>query len=336
MSKTLDATIRYRIINNCLRNKFKKFPTKQTLIQACEDKLGTSISERTIDTDLNEMRYNEGLGYFAPIEFDRKTKGYYYTDSNYSIDTIPIGQSDLNAIFFAAEILGQYKNVTILNDFKGAVNKIVDTIKVQRILNDEPSLNGLVQLDKMENIPGSEFLNELIESIKSRYLNSIHYKKFGSDEVKIYTFEPYVLKEFDGLWYVTGKISNSENIRTFALDRIQKVEVEPIIFNLDKTFDREIYYNSVYGVTHTNSTLEIVRLRTDHSTARFISIRPIHKSQIKIKETKDFVWFEMHLVLNPEIESKLISFGSGCLVESPKKLKESLKEKITQMLRNYE
>lgn len=336
MSKTLDAAIRYRIINSCLINKFKKFPTKQELQDACEKKLGFTVSERTIDKDLNEMRYNDSLGYFAPIEFDRKTKGYYYTDENYSIDKIPIGRTDLNAIEFAVEILGQYKNVSILNDFKGAVNKIVDTVKVQRILYDEPSLNGLIQLDIMDNIPGSEHLNDLVEGLKSRYICTLFYKKFGSEESKEYQFEPYMLKEFDALWYVTGKLSDTENYRTFALDRIQKVVLSNTLFIVNKDFDRQIYYNSVYGVTHINELPSKVVLKVDQITARFLSIRPIHKSQSKIKATEEFVWFEINLVLNPEIETKLMSLGNGCVVESPLILKNSIKDKLKKALENYE
>lgn len=336
MSKNLDAAIRYRIINSCLRNKFRKFPTKQELKEACESKLGIEVSERTIDKDIFEMRFNDSLGYNAPIEFDRKTKGYFYTDPNYSIDSIPIGASDLNAIEFAAEILGQYKNVNILNDFKGAVNKIVDTIKVQRILHDEPSLQGLVQLDNMENIPGSEFLNDCIECIKSRYVAELEYKKFNSTDAKKYFFEPYILKEYDGLWYITGKLSESGEIRTFALDRILEVKVTNSIFTTDATFDREIYYHNVFGVTHTNALPQKITIEADWNTARFLKVRPLHKTQMEIASTDEKVTFEFELVLNPELETKLMSLGFGCVVVSPKELRESIKQKLNKALSNYE
>lgn len=335
MSKNLDAVIRYRIINNCLRNKFKTFPTKQELKEACEDKLDTAVSERTIDKDLNEMRYNESLGYFAPIVFDRKTKGYSYSDPNYSIDSIPIGKSDLNAIEFAAEILGQYKNVNILNEFKGAVDKIVDTVKVQRMFFDEPSLQGSIQLGNMDYIPGSEHLNNLIECIKSKYVCVLNYKKFGSEEGKEYDFEPYILKEYNGLWYATGKVQSNDSIRTFALDRILNVEVTETFFKLDGSFDKEIYYNNVYGVTHNQSPPEKIRIKTDWLTARFLEIKAIHKSQQEVQRNADFVWFQLDLVLNIELETKLMSLGNGCTVERPLALKNSIKERLQKALLNY-
>jgi predicted DNA-binding transcriptional regulator YafY len=194
----------------------------------------------------------------------------------------------------------------------------------------------LIQLDIMDNIPGSEHLNDLVESLKSRYVCSLFYKKFGSQEAKEYQFEPYMLKEFDALWYVTGKLSDTEDYRTFALDRIQKVTLSNIFFVINKDFNREVYYNSVYGVTHINESPSKVVLRVDHMTARFLSIRPIHKSQRKTYETGDFVRFEIDLVLNPEIETKLMSLGNGCVVESPAILKNSIKDKLKKALENYE
>lgn len=335
MSKNLDAVIRYRIINSCLRNKFKLFPTKLELLEACEEALGASVSERTIDKDLNEMRFNESLGYFAPIIFDRKTKGYSYEDPNYSIDAIPIGKSDLNAIEFAAEILGQYKNVNILNEFKGAVDKIVDTVKVQRMLFDEPTLQGSVQLDNMDYIPGSEHLNNLIECIKSKYVCDLSYKKFGSEESKQYLFEPFILKEYNGLWYVTGKFQEKDSIRTFALDRITDINVTEVFFKTDTSFDKEIYYNNVYGVTHNQTNPEQIVIKTDLGAARYLEIKPIHKSQKEVRRNNDFVWFELTLVLNIELETKLMSLGNGCTIESPSILRDSIKQRLEKALTNY-
>ena len=336
MSKNLDAVIRYRVINKCLRNKFKQFPTKDELKDACEEALGCEVSERTIDKDIYEMRYNDSLGYFAPIKYDKRTKGYSYEDPNYSIDAIPIGSSDLNAIEFAAEILGQYKNVNILNEFKGAVDKIVDTVKVQRMIYDQPNLEGLVQLDNLEYVPGSEFLNDLIEFIKTKNSVKMEYKKFGSDETKSYTFDPYMLKEYNGLWYVTGYVQSYKDIRTFALDRFTHLESVNELFDVIDDFNREVYYHNVFGVTHTNQNPVKVVIKTAISTAQYLKIIPIHKSQEIVKEEKDFVWFSYNLVLNIELETKLMSLGNGCEVVEPQVLRSAIKSRIHESLKNYD
>ena len=69
------ALIRYKTIDNCLRNRFRKW-TLEDLVEACsealleyEGKTG-SVSLRTIQLDIQNMR-SEKLGYNAPIYSER-------------------------------------------------------------------------------------------------------------------------------------------------------------------------------------------------------------------------------------------------------------------------
>ena len=50
------------------------------LMRVCGD-----VSKRTIQLDLEAMRYDDGLGFFAPIVYGKKTKTYHYSDKGYSI-----------------------------------------------------------------------------------------------------------------------------------------------------------------------------------------------------------------------------------------------------------
>jgi hypothetical protein len=65
-----------------------KSASKQSIADDCYEKLDNEVSLRTIENDICAMRYNEGLGYYAPIENDHSRKGYVYTDTDYSIDKI--------------------------------------------------------------------------------------------------------------------------------------------------------------------------------------------------------------------------------------------------------
>ena len=89
MPKNKEALIRYRVINRSLKDF--QYVTKEKMIQACEDTLDIHpIGERTIDGDIHDMRFDNGLGYFAPIKYDRTKRAYYYEDPDYSIDNIPL------------------------------------------------------------------------------------------------------------------------------------------------------------------------------------------------------------------------------------------------------
>ena len=86
------ALIRYRTIDRCLRNVARPFPSKEELRAACEEALygsdGDRISTSTLEKDLNAMRYDGALGYYAPIAYHRDERGYYYEEEGFSIDNL--------------------------------------------------------------------------------------------------------------------------------------------------------------------------------------------------------------------------------------------------------
>ena len=92
MPQNLNALIRYKTIDRCLRNRFKPC-TIEVLIETCSEALGEArgvyrkVSERTIRDDLRVMR-SDSLGFEAPINV--KDGVYFYDDPEYSIFNVPI------------------------------------------------------------------------------------------------------------------------------------------------------------------------------------------------------------------------------------------------------
>ena len=163
MPKNKEALIRYRVINRCFIEK--TYVTKQELKEACERALDIyPIGERTIDADINAMRYDEGLGYNAPIKIDRVNKTYYYDDPNYSIDNIPLNEEELDSIVFASKLLEQFKDVEIFKTFTGSVQKLVDAINVYRH-NTEETYSNFIEFEKVEEQKGTEFIESLMDAV---------------------------------------------------------------------------------------------------------------------------------------------------------------------------
>ena len=75
------AVLRYRIIDECLTNTMRKYPSKDFIIEQIEEKTGKEISSSMFDKDIKGMKEMYG----APIAFDRLNKGYYYSQDGFSI-----------------------------------------------------------------------------------------------------------------------------------------------------------------------------------------------------------------------------------------------------------
>ena len=99
MPANKNALIRYRTIDRCLRNRYRRW-TLDDLVDACSDALydmegiAKGVSVRTVQGDLQIMR-SDKLGYYAPIEvYDNKY--YRYADPDYSITNTPVSTEDYN------------------------------------------------------------------------------------------------------------------------------------------------------------------------------------------------------------------------------------------------
>ena len=111
MPVSRNALIRYKTIDTCLRNRFRKW-TLEDLVDACSDALyeyegiDKGISKRTVQMDIQLMR-SEKLGYNAPIVV-KDHKYYTYEDPEYSITNTPLSEQDLKVMSEAVELLKQW------------------------------------------------------------------------------------------------------------------------------------------------------------------------------------------------------------------------------------
>lgn len=109
MPANKNALIRYKTIDNCLRNKYRRW-TLDDLVEACCDALyemegiRKGVCARTVQMDIQIMR-SDKLGYNAPIEVYDKIY-YRYADPDYSITEMPLTMDDCQLLKRAIDLLG--------------------------------------------------------------------------------------------------------------------------------------------------------------------------------------------------------------------------------------
>lgn len=132
MPANLNALIRYRTIDKCLSNPYRKW-TIEDLMEACskalEESRGiyTGISERTIREDIRVMR-SDILGFNAPIV--QKDGNYSYEDRDYSIFNVSIREADLlsRVLNFMLEIQSDIQHP----DMSDIIKRITRAITAQK------------------------------------------------------------------------------------------------------------------------------------------------------------------------------------------------------------
>lgn len=323
-----EAYIRYRILDQLLSNKKNKYPTVFDFMRAYEDTLGKSFSRRTITNDIEAMRSDNALGFFAPIKYSRKHEGYYYDDENYSISSFKLSDAEMESIGFTTKVLQQYKGIGIFSQFDEAVDKIMQAISIKNLLNEEEE-KEIIQLEKIQSFKGSEWLNPLLKAIKEHEPIVVTYQKFSSETAKELLIHPYLLKEYRNRWYLIAMTDRKKLVSTYALDRIQHIAGSPstpFVFSHD--FKPEIYFKHAYGITTFEGAPEKIVLRFDSQFAPYIITQPLHETQTLIRETPQGTEIQIEVGITAELIQDVLSFGNKVQVLAPSSLIDVIKNNL--------
>lgn len=324
-----NALIRYRIIDRCIRNKYKLFPSKRDLREACEDELygsvdGAHICDSTIEKDLFAMR----MEHDAPIKFSKRDKGYYYEDPEFTINDIPLTENDMEAISFAAKTLMQFKDVSLFRQFGSAIDKIVDHVAVSQ----DADAKQYIQFEAAVADGGNEFLTPLLEAIKLKRLATFDYASFVTGMLKPRKVLPLLLKQYRNRWYLISFDPSKQDYITYALDRMEEVEVTKETLDRPVDFDPDNYFKHAVGITSGNNEPSIVLLKVGTVAAKYLDSLPIHPSQ-KVKEMNDdHVVFSLHVSVTEELIREILSYGGEIAVLEPEALKQEIQRRAKRMV----
>ena len=127
MPANKNALIRYKTIDKCLRNRYRRW-TIEDLVDACSDALydmegiAKGVSMRTVQGDIQIMR-SDKLGYNAPIEvYDNKF--YRYEDPEYSINENPLNAEDYALVEKAVCLIGEMPEDNTVKELKTVLSKL--------------------------------------------------------------------------------------------------------------------------------------------------------------------------------------------------------------------
>ena len=320
------ALLRYRIIDRMLSNQGLTYPSKEDLRQACENALygseGEHISTSTIEKDLWAMRNEGELGYYAPIEYHAQNRGYYYTEEDYSIEELSLGDEDISAIRLAAQTLFQFRSIPIFSQYQSAIEKIVNRVAVSPGLEGEPAF---IQFEQSPSVPGQKWFEPLVEAIRDKRVVTLSYQKFGSETAKSYSVDPYLLKEYRNRWYLIAQDRNQESERTFGLERILSLEVTEQHYARLHAFDPEGYFSDSIGITVMEESPLNVEFKASLRQAPYIESQPIHPSQTIVKREDDGITFKVHVLITFELISVLLGMADQVEVLRPSLLRNHLR-----------
>lgn len=333
-----NALLRYRTIDNCLRNTRRQW-TLEDLIDACSDALyeytgkDELVSRRTVQLDIQKMRSSE-LGYEAPIEvYDHKY--YRYTDPDFSITDTPLSQQDMEQMADAVAVLKQLSGFSAFSGMEDIVGRLEDHLSAVRH-EKEP----VIYYEKNDALRGLHFIPQLYEAVSEKKPVVIRYQSFKAKDAHDFIFSPYVLKEFRNRWFVFGRREGAKMLLNLALDRIISISEAGKVhkFIEDPAFDPKTYFDDIVGVTKgPNDQKSVVKFLVAPEQVPYLVTKPLHHSQQVIQHNDDgSAVMQIEVVLNFEIERDLISYGEGLKVLYPRILVKHISNRLKAAAEQYE
>lgn len=302
------------------------------------------IKEKLIDAEVEGVVYNQfkndciklyhTFGTEIEIYKDKKNKKKYLF--KYAKDTEPI--------FFNYQQHGDFKLLLEnIHHFDQVFTNNLLSEKQKNFFIQENN-NPFVVYERNLDYENGDFqkkFSKLYESIKNKYVLDITYQPFGEEEFS-FSFHPQFIKQYNGRWFCFGKSEHKPEIELYNLPIdtriIEMVKNEKIHYQpLEKDFGIHDYFSDVIGVTvPSNVKTENIVLKVDNKTIKYIVSKPLPGQIGKIEPIDEhYTLVKLRLKPNFELERLLLSYGEKIEVLEPNYLREIIKQRIENSIKNY-
>lgn len=328
------ALLRYKTIDDCLRNRFRKW-TLDDLIEKVaavlydREGIATGVSRRTIQADIQVMR-SDKLGYNAPIVVTDK-KYYSYEDREFSITKAPINNADVEKMKEIVGVLKQFNGFSYFEEMSAMIARLENNL-----YKSTHKGRNYIQFENNHLLKGLQYINPLYQAILGQRSLLIEYKSFKALQSQQNIYYPYLLKEYRNRWFLICKPKKGVTLITLALDRILEFQELPNEKFVNPVIDFEVYYNDLLGVTKTEKDrAHKVILEIDKFNAPYVLTKPIHQSQTIIRENEDSIIIRIDVVPNFELEREILGFGECLKVLAPRFLASRIKKRLEKSAARY-
>lgn len=305
------------------------------------------VTERCIQKDIKFLEDELCLGierYRTDVVSQRTLKTVKkhclrYEEKGFSLFKPKFTEDERILLSSTLSLIGQFNG---LPGFEG-LDRLKEELHIE-------AKSGVIAFSHNPNAENSTLVGELFSAINKRIAIELHYHKFGCDTSKSIIFHPYLLKEYHTRWYVLGACYSDGFIATFALDRIEKIELRADIEY--KPCDIEIAerFDDIVGVTYyAKKPIERVLIWVSDNSKYYLQSRPIHEYQVFYKpgSAKDLQlrseypslqggqFSHIDCIPNRELVKELMSYGSELLVLGPKSLKKEITNHVELQRKFY-
>jgi len=279
------------------------------------------VTERTIRRDLEAL---QEAGF--PLYDDRQDgkKVWRLIDGYKQRLTQSFTLSELAALYFSRNMLSFLGGAPFASDLEAAFAKIREALPARSL----PYLARIQELFSTRPDPWKDYSSKqdviagLIDAILHQRQAKIAYYSFQSRRTKEYTLDPYRLVYYRGGLYLYARAHEYDEVRTFAVERAQKMEILDVGFEIPADFSPSEYARSAFGIS--GGKAETVELVFRPEMAGYIRERTWHESQQLSEDADGSVRLVMGVAPGFELKAWIKGFLPDVEVVRPKALRDEI------------
>ena len=337
MAITKNPLIRYKILDACFRNPFKKY-TKEILLDTLNEKLmelfddeSHCIKLRQMQDDIAFMKSAEGWNIELAEEFESKKRIFRYEDLNFSINNAPLNEIELSEFQSAIHVLSQFEGMP---QFEG-IQEIIAKLKYD--LKADNTKQPFIGFDTNQDLKGMEHFSLLYNTTQKQLPLQITYRDFKSEQPYTFTLHPYYLKQYNNRWFLFGL--HEETMKpdwNVAIDRIVLIEMSHAKFTPNITIDWQDYFSDMIGVSKPiDGKLKEIILHFNQLTGKYMENKLIHETQKHKWLNEETLEVKIKVIPNYELERLILSYGDSVKVIEPLYLKNQIIIRLQKCINQY-
>lgn len=285
------------------------------------------VSQKTIQRDIDFLR--DQLG--APVAYDKGRRGFVYTDRNWFLPTLSLGEGDLFDLLVASRALEQYRGTPVAAKLERIFGRLAELMPETITVRPE-----LVFARFSFTSPPSKPVSEkiwvsVVRGLQHQRLLEIEYRSAEARESKARQLAPYHIANLQGEWYVYGRDSVRASIRQFSMARILACRLTDTPFEVPPDFDPKQLLAHTFSRFSMNSTPHQVRLLFDREAADAVLDRQWHADQVVRTRRDGRVELAFAIAGLLEVFHWVLAWGRRVQVLAPKELQQLVREEIVAM-----
>ena len=211
---------------------------------------------------------------------------------------------------------------------------LVDSVSMSGTLSNARDISSRIML---ENVPSArEHLPVVIDAMKQNRRIRFSYKSYTrSLPTDGIVLEPYFVKIFKQLWYVIGLNVKDGLVKTYALDRMSRLNILQDTFTMPDEVNPSEFFKDCFGIITNKNKAKRIVLRVEPTQAKYFRALPLHSSQQE--EIHDnYSLFSYKMRITYDLKEELMSHGASIEVLEPKELKTLIRTELEEALKNYQ